>query len=176
VDHHDERPLAERRIVNLDVTLRDRVSVRHAIEYIRRLAGESRAQQQAGGERHGGSADRQVVTPLGRDVTLTAPRRSSKMRLLKTALLVSLAVTAPVAQTTDPLLSDKRLTVHTLVREDVFAGFRNDNLGRLAKAEQNIEILLKERPEERANLLAWRAGAATYRAVRAHEAGQAAEF
>jgi hypothetical protein len=98
------------------------------------------------------------------------------MRLLKTALLVSLAVTAPVAQTTDPLLSDKRLTVHTLVREDVFAGFRNDNLGRLAKAEQNIEILLKERPEERANLLAWRAGAATYRAVRAHEAGQAAEF
>ena len=98
------------------------------------------------------------------------------MRLIKTALLVSFAVTAPVAQTTDPLLSDKRLTVHTLVREDVFAGFRNDNLGRLAKAEQNIEILLKERPEERANLLAWRAGAATYRAVRAHEAGQAAEF
>ena len=98
------------------------------------------------------------------------------MRRLKTLLLVSLAVAAPLAQTSDPPLSDKRLTVHTLLREDIFAGFRNDNLERLAKAEQNIEILLKERPEERANLLAWKAGAETYRAVRAHEAGQAEEF
>ena len=82
----------------------------------------------------------------------------------------------PAAQSPDPLLSDTRLTVHTLVREDIFAGFRSDNMERLAKAEQNIEVLLKERPDERANLLAWKAGAATYRAVRAHEAGQAAEF
>jgi hypothetical protein len=35
---------------------------------------------------------------------------------------------------------------------------------------------LKERPEERANLLAWKARATTYRAVLAHEAGRAAEF
>jgi hypothetical protein len=98
------------------------------------------------------------------------------MRPVKTLLLVCLAVTAPLAQTSDPLLSDKRLSVHTLLREDIFAGFRNDNLERLARAEQNIEILLKARPEDRANLLAWEAGAATYRAVRAHETGQAGEF
>ena len=98
------------------------------------------------------------------------------MRPVKTVLLVCLAVTAPLAQTSDPLFSDKRLTVHTLLREDIFAGFRNDNLERLARAEQNIDILLKERPEDRANLLAWKAGAASYRAVRAHEAGQPAEF
>lgn len=98
------------------------------------------------------------------------------MRPVETLLLVCLAITAPLAQTSDPLLSDKRLTVHTLLREDIFAGFRNDNLERLARAEQNIDILLKERPQDRANLLAWKAGAASYHAVRAHETGQAAEF
>jgi hypothetical protein len=98
------------------------------------------------------------------------------MRPLKSALLAFVVVTATAAQTTDPLLSETRLSVHTLLREDIFAGFRNDNLERLAKAEQNIDVLLKERPGQRANLLAWKAGASTYRAVRAHEAGQAAEF
>src|SRR5687768_10712733 len=97
------------------------------------------------------------------------------MRSLKTALLVSVVVTAAAAQSPDPLL-ETRLSVHTLVREDIFAGFRNGNIERLAKAEQNLEVLLKERPEQRANLLAWKAGAATYRAVRAHESGQTAEF
>src|SRR5688572_21030025 len=99
------------------------------------------------------------------------------MSTLTRALLASmLVVVTPAAQSPDPLLSDTRLTVHTLVREDIFAGFRSGNMERLAKAEQNIEVLLKERPDQRANLLAWKAGAATYRAVRAHEAGQAAEF
>ena len=83
---------------------------------------------------------------------------------------------SPAAQSPEPLLADTRLSVHTLVREDIFAGFRNGNSERLAKAEQNIEVLLRDRPDQRANLLAWKAGAAVYRAVRAHEAGQAAEF
>jgi tetratricopeptide (TPR) repeat protein len=95
---------------------------------------------------------------------------------LKSALLVFVAVTAAAAQSADPLLSETRLTVHTLLREDIFAGFRSDNMDRFAKGEQNIEILLKERPGERANLLAWKGLAATYRAVRAHESGQAQEF
>jgi hypothetical protein len=98
------------------------------------------------------------------------------MRPFKTALLVLAVATAAAAQSADPLLSETRLTVHTLVREDIFAGFRNNNLERLSKAEQNIEVLLKMRPEQRANLLAWRGGASTFRAVRAHESGQAEEF
>lgn len=98
------------------------------------------------------------------------------MRPLKTALLVFALVTAAAAQTPDMLLSDTRLSVHTLLREDIFAGFRNDNLERLARAERNIEVLLKERPSQRANLLAWKAGASTFRAVRAHESGQAEAF
>ena len=99
------------------------------------------------------------------------------MSTLKRAVLASmLVVVTPAAQSPDPLLSDTRLSVHTLLREDIFAGFRSGNIERLAKAEQNIEVLLKERPDQRASLLAWKAGAAIYRAVRAHEAGQAAEF
>jgi hypothetical protein len=98
------------------------------------------------------------------------------MRPLKTAVLVLVVVTAAAAQTPDTLLSETRLTVHTLVREDIFAGFRNDNMERFARGQRNIEVLLKERPNQRANLLAWRAMATTYRSVRAHESGQAEEF
>ncbi len=98
------------------------------------------------------------------------------MRVLKTALLAFIAITGAAAQSPDPLLSDSRLTVHTLLREDIFAGFMNNNMDRLAKAERNIEVLLKNRPDQRGNLLAWKAGALTYRAVLAHESGNAAEF
>src|SRR5512134_2754343 len=98
------------------------------------------------------------------------------MRPLRSALLVFVLVGAAAAQAPDPPLSDTRLSVHTLVREDIFAGFRENNLERLAKAEKNIDILLRERPDQRANLLAWKAGATTYRAVRAHESGQPEEF
>jgi hypothetical protein len=99
------------------------------------------------------------------------------MRVLNGALLVFvLVITAAAAQTPDTLLSEKRLTVHTLLREDVFAGFISDNATRLARAEQNITLLLKERPDQRANLIAWRSGAALYRAVAAHEAGDVSRF
>jgi tetratricopeptide (TPR) repeat protein len=98
------------------------------------------------------------------------------MRPLKTAILVFVVVAAAAAQSPDSLLSETRLSVHTLLREDIFAGFLDNNMERFSKAEANIEILLKQRPDQRGNLLAWKAGAATYRAVRAHEAGQAGEF
>lgn len=98
------------------------------------------------------------------------------MRALKSILLALVVVTSAAAQTQDALLMDTRLTVHTLVREDVFAGFMNNQMDRLAKAEQNIGVLMKERPGERANLLAWKAGATLYRAIVAHEAGNAGEF
>jgi hypothetical protein len=98
------------------------------------------------------------------------------MRLLTGVLLALVVIAAAAAQSPDEVLSDKRLSVHTLVREDIFAGFRNDNMERVARAERHIEILLRDRPEERGNLLAWKAGAAINRAVRAHESGQADAF
>ena len=98
------------------------------------------------------------------------------MRVLRGTLLPFALVVTLSAQTPDTLLSDKRLTVHTLLREDVFAGFMSNNMTRLGRAEQNIEILLKERPDQRANLIAWRSGAALARAVAALEGGNTAEF
>jgi tetratricopeptide (TPR) repeat protein len=93
------------------------------------------------------------------------------MRALKSALLVLAVAAMSATQSSEPPLGDARLTVHTLVREDIFAGFIGDDLTRLARGERNITALLESRPGERANLVAWRAGA-----VVAHEAARADEF
>lgn len=98
------------------------------------------------------------------------------MRLLSGVLVACAVIAVAGAQTPDDVLSEKRLTVHTLLREDIFAGYRADDVPRLERAERNIGLLLTQRPEERGNLLAWKAGIVTYRAVLAHEAGNAAEF
>ena len=80
------------------------------------------------------------------------------------------------AQSPEPPLSDTRLAVHTLVREDIFAGFMANDMVRFARGERNVEQLLRDRPDQRGNLLAWRASAAMYRAVLAHESGDNGEF
>ena len=85
-------------------------------------------------------------------------------------------VTAAIAQTSEPPLSDPRLTIHTLVREDIFAGFLSDNMERFARGEKNIQTLLEKRPDAKYELLAWQAGATLYRAVRAYEAKHIDEF
>ena len=87
------------------------------------------------------------------------------------ALLTTAAVLS--AQAPEPPIAETRLSVHTLLREDVFAGFLDDNMARVARAEQNIALLLQQRPAERGNLLAWRGGINVQHAVRAHEAGKA---
>jgi hypothetical protein len=91
-------------------------------------------------------------------------------------LLLAALVTVAVAQAPEPPLSDTRLTIHTLVREDVFAGFLSDNTERLARGEKNIEMLLEKRPASKAELLAWKAGATLYHAVRAYENKNNDEF
>ena len=98
------------------------------------------------------------------------------MRLFKSALVVFAVVTTTAAQTPEIPIGDTRLTVHTLLREDIFAGFIDNNMERVARAEQNLELLLKERPGQRANLLAWRGGIEVQRAVRAQETGKPEEF
>jgi tetratricopeptide (TPR) repeat protein len=98
------------------------------------------------------------------------------MHALKGALLVCAAVTAAAAQSPEPPLAESRLSVHTLVREDIFSGWMDNDMERFARGERNIEALLEKRPGQRGNLLAWKAGASMFRAVRAHEAGKADEF
>lgn len=98
------------------------------------------------------------------------------MHHIKKILLVVAFVTVAAAQSPQVPLSDNRLTVHTLVREDIFAGFLSDDIERFSRGEKNIDLLLVERPGQRANLLAWKGGAALYRAVRAHENNREDEF
>lgn len=98
------------------------------------------------------------------------------MYALKRMLLLIALVTVATAQSAEPPLADSRLTIHTLVREDIFAGFLTDDMERLARGEKNIQLLLEKRPNAKADLLAWQAGAALYRAVRAHENKRPEEF
>lgn len=98
------------------------------------------------------------------------------MKTLCRILLAALFVTAAVAQSPEPPLADSRLTIHTLVREDIFAGFLSNDLTRLARGERNIEALLEKRPAAKAELLAWKGGATLYRAVIALEENRRDEF
>jgi tetratricopeptide (TPR) repeat protein len=98
------------------------------------------------------------------------------MKVMKSAAVLFAIAAIAATPPPEPPLSDTRLTVHTLVREDVFAGFLDNDMERFARAERNIDTLLAQRPDQRANLLAWKAGAALYRAVRAHEDNDGATF
>lgn len=102
------------------------------------------------------------------------------MRAMKSVLpvfvVVVVIVVAVAAQSPEPPLADTRLTVHTLVREDIFAGFMANDMARFARGERSIARLLEQRPDQRANLLAWNATAALHRAVLAHESGNTEEF
>jgi hypothetical protein len=80
------------------------------------------------------------------------------------------------AQSPEPPISDTRLSVHTLLREDVFAGFLQGDLTRMARAEKNADLLLTSRPDERPSILAWQGGLAMTRAIMANDAHQPDQF
>jgi tetratricopeptide (TPR) repeat protein len=95
---------------------------------------------------------------------------------LKKAVLLLGMVTVAMAQSSAPPISDTRIPVHTLLREDIFAGFLSDDMDRFARGEKNIELLMEQRPADKSSLLAWKGGAVLYRAVRAYEEKKADEF
>lgn len=98
------------------------------------------------------------------------------MRALLVCCLVACVAATAVGQSPDPPLDNARLPVSTLVREDIFAGWQQNDMQRYARAEKNIEQLLNDRPRERTALLAWKGGTKLYRAVMAQEAGNSEEF
>jgi len=91
-------------------------------------------------------------------------------------LLAFLLITAAATEVPDPPVSETRLTIHTLVREDIFAGLLENDMQRLARGEKNIQLLFQQRPAEEAPLLGWQASATLYRAVRAHESSRTEEY
>jgi tetratricopeptide (TPR) repeat protein len=91
-------------------------------------------------------------------------------------LLALMIITATSAEIPDPPLSETRLTIHTLLREDIFAGLLENDMQRLTRGEKNIQLLLQHRPEAKAPLLGWQASTVLYRATRAHESGRVDEY
>ena len=98
------------------------------------------------------------------------------MNIIKRTLVLVVLVTAAAAQSPGPSLSDSRLSVNTLLREDIFSGFLAGDMERFARGEKNIELLLEQRPAVKPTLLAWKALASLYRAVLANESNHPAEF
>lgn len=98
------------------------------------------------------------------------------MNYLKKAVLLLALVTVAMAQSPNPPIEDTRIPVHTLLREDIFAGFLSDDMDRFARGEKNIELLLEQRPADKSSLLAWKGGATLYRAVRSYEDKKMDEF
>lgn len=95
--------------------------------------------------------------------------------LLTIVAFVAISAVVP-AQAPEPPIADTRLTVHTLLREDVFAGFLQGDVTRMARAEKNADLLLASRPADRPSILAWQGGLALTRAVMANEARQPDQF
>jgi hypothetical protein len=88
-----------------------------------------------------------------------------------------LLVLSALAMAQNPTSSfDKRLSVHTLLREDLFAGLMANDVERFDRGAKNVELLMQERPDARGNLLAWRGLVSMTRAVWARERHQDAEY
>ncbi|MEX2115193.1 MAG: hypothetical protein WD845_18510 [Pirellulales bacterium] len=98
------------------------------------------------------------------------------MRAIALCFCFASLSTVGFAESLDPPLDNKRLTVHTLLREDIFAGWRANDMERFARGEKNIELLLEQRPASKAELLSWQGGTVLFRAVLAHEAGNDEQF
>ena len=95
--------------------------------------------------------------------------------LLIVVALVAISAAVP-AQAPEPPITDARLTVHTLLREDIFAGFLQGDVTRMARAEKNADLLLASRPADRAAILAWQGSIALTRAAMANDAKQPVQF
>jgi tetratricopeptide (TPR) repeat protein len=98
------------------------------------------------------------------------------MRRISGVLLALMILTAKSGEMPAPPLSETRLSIHTLLREDIFAGLIENDMERLERGEKNIQLLLQQRPEAKAPLLGWQASTLLYRATRAHESGRTDEY
>jgi tetratricopeptide (TPR) repeat protein len=98
------------------------------------------------------------------------------MTTARIALLLGAAFTiaATVAAQQEPQTRPGNISVHTWVREDLFAGFLQDDMTRFERGEKKALEYLAEKPG-RAEPTAWMVGIKLYRASRAFEEGRASE-
>jgi tetratricopeptide (TPR) repeat protein len=94
--------------------------------------------------------------------------------ILCAALAVAMTATVGARAAVSPL-EDTRIPISTLIREDLFAGILQHDMGRMAIGEANLERLLVERPNDRAGLMSWKGAALLTRAAYAYEAGNKAQ-
>ena len=96
------------------------------------------------------------------------------MRVFKGVLLAFAVVATASAQSPEPPIAETRLTVHTLLREDIFAGFFDNNIGaRGAGGTEHRAAAGAASHREAATCWRGRAGSACSARCRAHEAGNA---
>lgn len=100
------------------------------------------------------------------------------MRIVLLKAVAMSSVAAMLAQSPAPptAVYDPRLTVHWLVREDIFAGAMSNDQARLANGERTLSRLLIERPADKPDILAWQGWATLTRAVYAHEQSNESQF
>ena len=71
--------------------------------------------------------------------------------------------------------SDSKLPIHTLVREDFFAGLLAGDMQTLARGEAKLQELKTTRPEDLAVIQAWESEPIALRATLAYKDGKSAE-
>src|ERR1700690_71179 len=97
--------------------------------------------------------------------------------LKKVVLAFGVILVAPAAaQSPNGSTFDPRIGSSIIVREDIFAGYLAHDNERQLRGEKNVEILLAERPNDRARLTAWKAWIALNRAVDAYDSKRMTEF
>jgi hypothetical protein len=94
----------------------------------------------------------------------------------KTGMLLCVLGAGALAQSPKAPTYDPRLSVHTIVREDIFAGFMAGDMTRMARGEKTVDALLIERPAAKPQLIAWKGSIALARAAAANTANRTAEF
>ena len=93
------------------------------------------------------------------------------MRMLRPHILVVFFfIGIAQAQVSPGPVLDARLSVHTLVREDIFAGFMANDRDLLSRGELTLQRLRLERPQDKADIIACQGWASLTRAMYAHEA------
>lgn len=90
-------------------------------------------------------------------------------------LSISLLVLASCALLLAQSGQQPKLSVHTQVREDIFAGYIGNDMERFEVGVKKLHEILRENPEN-APALGWLGSVELYRAVLAREAGKESEF